>query len=77
MQLKVYNTEKFDRTKLWYAIVDGKYYRIKIEDGKVKIEKTETANPTGTGTTASARATRAFRGAANRISGRKDLNEKA
>ena len=41
-------------TKLWYAIVDGKYYRIKIEDGKVKIEKTETANPTGTGTTLSA-----------------------
>ena len=41
-------------TKLWYAIVDGKYYRIKIEDGKVKIEKTETANPTGTGTTPSA-----------------------
>ena len=41
-------------TKLWYAIVDGKYYRIKIEDGKVKIEKTETANPTGTGSTPSA-----------------------
>ena len=41
-------------TKLWYAIVDGKYYRMKIEDGKVKIEKTETANPTGTGTTLSA-----------------------